>query len=508
MATKGFFETFKPEDIVPLAMKKFDMDMARRKMDLIEQDHNMKLEATARDVRRVNQLRDMLLNTVHDKELATLPPVEGGEGETGMFSIPGELTKFGNDRITKAIKETSDPGAMITKALPFMNEAGINKVFEDWAKPNKTQPNEAMMLGGMVPGVDPKVYAENKRLTRPESKPAVPKYLDIINPATKETKRIDENTDKIPEGFVSLPVYSATKGPSEGSNLSDEQLIAIEKEVVKHPSITPEQAGIIRKEKEATNIRLARVKSENAQAVWSKEGFKTWRPIDKEQSFLEEMITGKKPAFAYRDTESKSLYEKESRQYQIDKGLTPGMVARMKADYKAEDKSLSNQRKSYDMMRGFVINLDKQIDAVDKRYKELPRTDMKLFNMPINKVRTYVTGSGEEAAVRAYLIEISNEAGKLSTNSAASIQELSQSAQAQWKKIHDEELSYNEMKKVLSATHTLGHDRIKSSEEAMNLTRTAIEQIAPGSVGSSSPSSPNVPSGGITVDPSKIKRGW
>lgn len=43
MATKGFFETFKPEDIVPLAMKKFDMDMARRKLDLMEADHTQKL---------------------------------------------------------------------------------------------------------------------------------------------------------------------------------------------------------------------------------------------------------------------------------------------------------------------------------------------------------------------------------------------------------------------------------------------------------------------------------
>ena len=61
------------------------------------------------------------------------------------------------------------------------------------------------------------------------------------------------------------------------------------------------------------------------------------------------------------------------------------------------DKSLSSQRKNYDAMNGFVINMDKQMDRVEQIYSQLSRTNSRLLNIPIVKLKT-IAGSGEEAS--------------------------------------------------------------------------------------------------------------
>jgi hypothetical protein len=164
----------------------------------------------------------------------------------------------------------------------------------------------------------------------------------------------------------------------------------------------------------------------------------------------------------------------------LDNKITPGQVAAMRSDYRANDKSLSNQKKIYDMMHGFVLNINKQVDEVSRIYGKLPRTQTKLLNIPIKELRKRVTGSGEEAIAKSYLIEISNEIGKLSTGSSASVRELGEQAQKQWQAIHDESLSYNDLMKVLKATKDQANMRISSSDEAMRYTRQAIEGVGPG----------------------------
>jgi hypothetical protein len=156
---------------------------------------------------------------------------------------------------------------------------------------------------------------------------------------------------------------------------------------------------------------------------------------------------------------------------------TPNDILRMQADYKAMDGSMKNQRKIYDMMTGFVINMDKQMERLDAIYQKLPRSQYKLLNIPFVKLRTMAEGSGEEASAAALLIELGNESGKLSTNSASSIRELSESAQKQWAKIHDQTLSYNELKKVLQTTKQLGHDRLNSTKAAMDFTLQGIQAL-------------------------------
>ncbi len=254
------------------------------------------------------------------------------------------------------------------------------------------------------------------------------------------------------------------------------------------------------KNKTALNIHLHEEASEKLQ---DKDSFKTWTPEAKQQSFMENIITGKPPVSASGlGGNNRKAYDKEYEQWKVDNKFTPGMVARMKADYQAGDKSLSNQKKNYDMMNGFVMNINNQVDRVDQIYSQLPRTTLKLVNMPIKDLRKYVTGSGDEASAKAYLIEISNEVGKLSTGSAASIRELSESAQKQWAKIHDEALSYNDLMKVLHTTKQIGSDRLNAAQAAMNMTRQQIEAMGGG--GQGQPAQGQQSKGKLT-DPNKAK---
>jgi len=44
------------------------------------------------------------------------------------------------------------------------------------------------------------------------------------------------------------------------------------------------------------------------------------------------------------------------------------MILRMQSDYKAKDRSMAAQRKNYDAMNGFVINMDKQMKRLEDVY--------------------------------------------------------------------------------------------------------------------------------------------
>ena len=157
-------------------------------------------------------------------------------------------------------------------------------------------------------------------------------------------------------------------------------------------------------------------------------------------------------------------------------GATPAELATVANVRKGLSTSFTNQEKIIGMMNGFVNNLDKQVDRVDQWSKDLvQRVGPRILNVPIREYKIRFQGSGEEAVLSAYLIEISNEIGKLSTGSAASIRELSESAQQQWQKIHDPNLSLADLKVVLNETKQMGKMRLDSSKEELAATQSALK---------------------------------
>jgi hypothetical protein len=173
------------------------------------------------------------------------------------------------------------------------------------------------------------------------------------------------------------------------------------------------------------------------------------------------------------------------------------------AETKALQTSLNAQEKSRGMMGGFVRNLNKQIDRVDQIAGDIKgRVGVRALDMPIRELKTRFIGSGQEQVLNAYLMEISNEIGKLSTGSQASIAELSVEAQKRWSKVHDPSLSINELKKILNETRDMGSMRLDSVDDELAYTK---EKLSGRGVA--------VSSGGVsgqvsTWEELKKKKGW
>lgn len=212
----------------------------------------------------------------------------------------------------------------------------------------------------------------------------------------------------------------------------------------------------------------------------SNESFVGWEPDIKKMAYMDKMLWGDKAIkFSWGDKKSYNAFQKGYYGFLKDSKITPNMVAAFRADVKAKDKSASNQKKIMDMMDGFVQNLNKQVGEVKSIYSKLPRTSWKLANIPIKQLRKYVTGSGEEAKAKSYLLEISNEIGKLSTGSSASIRELGEHAQKQWAAIHDESLSFKDLAIVLDATQKQANMRLSSAKDVYDYTINSITAGGP-----------------------------
>lgn len=118
----------------------------------------------------------------------------------------------------------------------------------------------------------------------------------------------------------------------------------------------------------------------------------------------------------------------------------------------ADKSSLGFQTKRMDSASSFVENLGMQIDRVKDFMGELGRFDTRLLNIPRRELAKTVVGTPFENIVEMYVTEISNEIGKLSTDSIQSVRELSVEAQNKWYKIHDMNLSVADLAAVLEET--------------------------------------------------------
>lgn len=102
----NFYETFNPEAVVPLAMKKFDIDLKKRQLDMMEQEHNIKVEASARKIAAEQEWKNFLQGSPVTSSAGEMPE-DTGKTETKMvppspqamyrkaleFAGPGEVLK-------------------------------------------------------------------------------------------------------------------------------------------------------------------------------------------------------------------------------------------------------------------------------------------------------------------------------------------------------------------------------------------------------------------------------
>ena len=215
-----------------------------------------------------------------------------------------------------------------------------------------------------------------------------------------------------------------------------------------------------------------------------------------ELAAAEFLRTNKMPALGMRNSANRIAIIARAGRMAKEMGLDPAAVPSLRQEYSALGKSLANQQKIYNMMGSFVRNMDQQISRVKKIGDDLVnRVGTRALDLPLRELKTRFKGSGNEAILEAYTVEISNEIGKLSTGSAASVRELSVDAQERWAKIHDPNLSLGELIKVLDETKHMGAMRMKGAKDEIESTKYTMEEIwqapsAPIPAGGDSPEDP------------------
>lgn len=142
---------------------------------------------------------------------------------------------------------------------------------------------------------------------------------------------------------------------------------------------------------------------------------------------------------------------------------------------KSLNSSLTFQEKQRGAMGSFVSNINRQIDRIGELEKSvIQRVGVRALDMPIRELKTRFAGSGYERALESYTKEVSAEISKLVQGSQASIQQLPVEVQKAWDRIHDPNLSWAELKKVLDTTRRQANDRLKATDDEISFTQEKL----------------------------------
>ena len=173
------------------------------------------------------------------------------------------------------------------------------------------------------------------------------------------------------------------------------------------------------------------------------------------------------------------------------------------SDTKAIQGSLNMLDKQINSMESFAVNLDKQVERVKEKTKGLKTYDTRFLNVPLRTFRGKVTGSPEQAIYDMYVTEIEAEIGKIATGSTQSIAELSTSAQEKWAKIHDKNLSWNDMVQLLDESSHAAKMRVASVKSQQQVAKDRMARKGEGGEPTSINSQEefdNLPSGATYID--------
>ena len=192
-------------------------------------------------------------------------------------------------------------------------------------------------------------------------------------------------------------------------------------------------------------------------------GFNKMTPDNKNFWYEQYEMNGKIPPMAYRDTVSRNAFTAGYAQYQRDKGNTGADSAAKQLMTKAQGMALG-QAKKIDTAQGIFVNkIDENSKTLDRVKKKYGVDYQKWANVPINKLQEFI-GSGDLAAIKLVLKSTSNEVAKIESGSLG-IQEVSEGQAQFMKKVHDENLSYNDLTKVVSMGIELGGNARKATKK-------------------------------------------
>ena len=149
-----------------------------------------------------------------------------------------------------------------------------------------------------------------------------------------------------------------------------------------------------------------------------------------------------------------------------------------RAIQKSLSASLAQQQKNRGAMGSFVQNINGQVDKVEEIMQEVvDRFGVRALDIPWRKLKTVGIGAGDERVLEAYTKEISVEIFKLSQGSTASVALLPEAGRKEWEAIHDVNLSWPEMKKVMLGTRDMANIRLKSVNDELKETVKKLGNI-------------------------------
>jgi hypothetical protein len=326
----------------------------------------------------------------------------------------------------------------------------------------------------------------NRMMIQDPSIPSRPAIDEYGNPVAPEIiKKIQSNLGEAPISEEDRAIFGM-KPPSETdldiSSKLDEYGKFLDQQGIKDPK---ERAKYMIT---ARNELLKQDAIQQKATIDGAGSFKEMASEDQEKHFQNKILTGKDPKFSNWDTAGSKAYIEGYAKYLNDKGYTAPEVAKIQSQYKSLDKSLQNMTKQEAPMSAFVDNINAQVNKVSGLIEKANRSGYRFYDMPRRELEVRAMGSGEEAVIASYLMEISREIGKLSTGSSASIAELSVDAQKKWDKIHDPSLSFKELMPILNATKDQGNMRMSTWTN----TRKGIESQINGLLDRDKTSKPNV----------------
>jgi hypothetical protein len=458
-AGPNFYETFNPESIVPLAMKKFDIDLKKRQLDMMEQEHKLKIESTAMDLAAKKEWADFMKGQP-ETTYSGLEPLEAGGGglKEGAQGTETKLVPPSSQEIYRKVMSMAKPGELL-KALTDKPEKFASSPLGIFSTSN----------GNIITPAPPKPVTPAVKSQSEVAKKIIDIHGEEAYNAMTAEQRINAHRN-IEAKDVREPLLTA-----------DQRLI--EKDLTDKLGRSP-TAGEIRKEEEASKSRVAAAGVKAREDAKSEGGFKDWTPEAKSQAFKYHNISGKPPVSAqgFAGTNRKD-YDREYQQWKVDSGLTANDIALMQADYKAGDSSLRNMTKQEYPMKAFVDNINTQVDYAKELFSGLKRFDTRLINLPLRELKTRVVGSGLERKYELFLQEISMEANKLAQGSSASIAQIPEGNRKEWLRIHDINLPLSEILPVLEGTKTMANMRLSTWQESKQVNRNEIMKIGGGDQG-------------------------
>ena len=378
----------------------------------------------------------------------------------------------------KAMADLMSKGSITVPANPSLMDM-VNTI---------QNPNQRVLAMIKLKGAESKGVVSQSDLVK-SGKYTIDSIVDYLKTGDLSKLELTEKTDKNATKYNDFAIGYAAKLKAENPNMTDAEI----------KLATSKEADRLGMDKAVTTIIN---KTEAVNAINAKEGFQSWSPEAKQQAFVEHMLTDKPPVSAGgMGSNNRKAYDKEYQQWKVDNNFSPRDVALMKADYKAGSLSLNNMSKQEAPMSAFVLNINKQIEKVKQLYDNDDRIGIRMLDVPLRELRVKALGSGAEAVKASYLLEISNEIGKLSSGASGSVQQLSDSAKEDWKKVHDVNLSMKDIMQIVNATRDQANMRMSTWRQAKEEVRSQIKNVGIPSVPEAQPFNVTIPGG---IDPQAI----